>query len=159
MKNSYGELEENIFFKGHKIILQCDCNGKIKIENLCETDSEGICKFGAIVAKLNSMPMSKDKRKACIERVKDICYTLELDEDLAVKNARCLERSVEKNLQLKKRIQYVSSVVLLFIILIIIALIIFDKYKEISYVFLCSSLGGILAVLYKQNSLEIDYAV
>ena len=159
MENSSEKLEKTILYKSDKIVLQCDLNGKIKLENLCNTDSENISKLGEVITKLNNIQMSKKQRSVCIENIKDICYIVDLDEGIAVKKARALQQSIEQNLLLKKRLQYVLSAVLLFLILIIVFLCLSNKYKDISYIFIYSSLGGILAVLYKQDSYDIDYNV
>lgn len=67
-----------------------------------------------------------------------------------------LRNHVEQELKLKKRLQYVFTVVL---VLIIGSLFLGKIYKDISYILVCSSLGGILAILYKQDSVNIDYTI
>lgn len=70
-----------------------------------------------------------------------------------------LRNHVEQELKLKKRLQYVFTVVLVFLVLIIGSLFLGKIYKDISYILVCSSLGGILAILYKQDSVNIDYTI
>ena len=122
MGDSYEKLEEDILYRGNKIILQCDCNGKIKIKNLCDTDSESICKLGCVIARLNNIQMSKKQRNRCIESIRSIGYIADLDGDLAVKKAKGLQQNIEQSLLLKKRLEYVFSTVILFLILIVVFL-------------------------------------
>lgn len=159
MGNNYEKLEEDVFYRGDKIVLQCDSNGKIKIKNLCNSDNKNICKLGEIITKLNNIQMSKEQREEYIENIKNICTIIDLNENIAVRKAKELEKNIEQNLFLKKRLLYVFSIVLLFLILIIVFVFLSNKYRDMSYIFICSSLGGILAVLYKQDSYNIDYTV
>lgn len=159
MGDSYEKLENNILYRGDKVVLQYDYNGRIKIQNLCNENNKNICKLGEVIAKLNNIQMSKTQRNRCVQDIKSIGYIIDLDEDLAVKKVKGLQQNIEQNLLIKKRLQYVLTIVLLFLILIVVFLLLSNKYKDISYIFICSSLGGILAILYKQDSYDIDYNV
>lgn len=159
MENENKNIGDEVFFRNSKIIIKCDDNRKIKIENLCNTANEEICKLSEIIVKLNNMPMSKSERKICAENIKEICYVINLDENLAVKNAMNLKITTEQNLKLKKRLFYVITAACLFLILIIASAFLLNVFKDVCYVIIYNSLGGILAVFYKQNSLDIDYSI
>lgn len=153
------ELKERVLLENDNFIVKCSSDGRIVIDTLCEVDSRALLRLGDIISKLNGIEMSKGEKEEYKESIRNICYLVSLDEDLAIKNMDDLENCIEQGLRLKKRIQYVSIVGSLFLILIIVCLLLSNKYKDITYVCICSSLGGILAVFYKQDTLNIDYSI
>ena len=103
--------------------------------------------------------MSKKERYVYVQSIEDLGSLVNVDENLAVRNMENLENNLEQGLRLKKRLQYVFTVVLVFLVLIIGCFFLRNILEDVSYIFICSSLGGILAILYKQDTVNIDYIV
>lgn len=159
MKKYNKKIEEKILLENDKFILRCDCNGKIIIKNLCKLEDKALLKLSDVISKLNNVDMSKRERNIYIQGIVDTSCLVNLDEDLAMENIEILEKDIEQELRLKKRLQYVFTAVSIFSVLIIVCLFLSKTYKDISYILIYSSLGGILAILYKQDSVDIDYII
>lgn len=159
MKNYNKKIQEKVLLENDKCILKCDCNGKIVVKNLCRSNDKVLLKLSDIVSKLNNVEMSKKERYVYVQSIEDLGSLVNVDENLAVRNIENLENNLEQGLRLKKRLQYVFTVVLVFLVLIIGCFFLRNILEDVSYIFICSSLGGILAILYKQDTVNIDYIV
>lgn len=159
MKNCNKKIQEKVLLKDDECILKCDCNGKIVIKNLCRSNNKALLKLSDIVNKLNNVEMSKKERYVYVRSIEDLGSLVNVDEDLAIRNIESLENNLEQGLKLKRRLQYVFTVVLVFLVLIMGCFFLRNILGDVSYTLICSSLGGILAILYKQDTVNIDYTV
>lgn len=159
MKNYNKKIQEKVLLEDDKCILKCDCNGKIVIKNLCRSNNKVLLKLNDIVSKLNNVEMSKKERYVYVRSIEDLGSLVNVDEDLAIRNIESLENNLEQGLKLKRRLQYVFTVVLVFLVLIMGCFFLRNILGDVSYTLICSSLGGILAILYKQDTVNIDYTV
>lgn len=159
MKNYNKKIQEKVLLEDDKCILKCDCNGKIVIKNLCRSNNKVLLKLSDIVSKLNNVEMSKKERYVYVRSIEDLGSLVNVDEDLAIRNIESLENNLEQGLKLKRRLQYVFTVVLVFLVLIMGCFFLRNILGDVSYTLICSSLGGILAILYKQDTVNIDYTV
>ncbi|QPJ85187.1 hypothetical protein HH195_04370 [Sarcina sp. JB2] len=159
MKNYNKKIQEKVLLEDDGCILKCDCNGKIVIKNLCRSNNKALLKLSDIVSKLNNVEMSKKERYVYVRSIEDLGSLVNVDEDLAIRNIESLENNLEQGLKLKRRLQYVFTVVLVFLVLIMGCFFLRNILGDVSYTLICSSLGGILAILYKQDTVNIDYTV
>lgn len=159
MKNYNKKIQEKVLLEDDECILKCDCNGKIVIKNLCRSNNKALLKLSDIVSKLNNVEMSKKERYVYVRSIEDLGSLVNVDEDLAIRNIESLENNLEQGLKLKRRLQYVFTVVLVFLVLIMGCFFLRNILGDVSYTLICSSLGGILAILYKQDTVNIDYTV
>ncbi len=159
MKNYNKKIQEKVLLEDDRCILKCDCNGKIVIKNLCRSNNKALLKLSDIVNKLNNVEMSKKERYVYVRSIEDLGSLVNVDEDLAIRNIESLENNLEQGLKLKRRLQYVFTVVLVFLVLIMGCFFLRNILGDVSYTLICSSLGGILAILYKQDTVNIDYTV
>lgn len=159
MKNYNKKIQEKVLLEDDRCILKCDCNGKIVIKNLCRSNNKALLKLSDIVSKLNNVEMSKKERYVYVRSIEDLGSLVNVDEDLAIRNIESLENNLEQGLKLKRRLQYVFTVVLVFLVLIMGCFFLRNILGDVSYTLICSSLGGILAILYKQDTVNIDYTV
>lgn len=159
MKNYNKKIQEKVLLEDDGCILKCDCNGKIVIKNLCRSNNKALLKLSDIVNKLNNVEMSKKETYVYVRSIEDLGSLVNVDEDLAIRNIESLENNLEQGLKLKRRLQYVFTVVLVFLVLIMGCFFLRNILGDVSYTLICSSLGGILAILYKQDTVNIDYTV
>jgi len=110
---------------------------------------------------LNNMPITNKNRKKYGNDIKNI-YQMALNkqEASAIEYAKSLKNIMEKNLLLKRKIQYTLPATVTYILLILISYFLFNYLKKDVYtIILFSCIGGVLSLLLKQKDYEIDYKV
>ncbi len=161
MKKSSEDKDENILFQNEICTIRYDNEYKIRIEDVSTDYANKIADINSIMMDLNNMPVSKQVRRQYWNEMKNI-YLMALNnqEKSAKEYAQKLKKIMERNLELKRAIEYTVPATIIFLVTILLSYVMFIRdSKDIYYVFIFSSLGGILSLLYQQKKLEIDYKV
>lgn len=148
-------------FSNERCTIKFDDEYKIRIENISSDDAELIASINKIVMDLNNMPISIKTRKKYGNDIKNIyLMVLNNQKDSAKEYAEKLKGIMERNLELKRMIQYTVPATLIFLSIIILSYLLLSiKVKDIYYVCIFSCLGGILSLIYQQKKMNIDYKV
>lgn len=155
---TYEEVE---LMKNDKCTIKLDSEGKVRIENLNDEDIKKIFEVNTLVMDLNNYPLSYKNRKKYSNDIKSI-YTMALNDrqDEAIKYTKKLKEIMERNIELKRAIEYTVPATILFILIILFSYL---KNKDFSIdiynVCISSSLGGILSLLLQPKKFLIDYKV
>lgn len=159
--NSSENKSNKILFENEICTIKYDDEYKIRIEKISSDNANKIAAINQIVMDLNNMPVSKGVRKKYGNEIKNIyIMTLNNQEESANEYAEKLKKIMERNLELRRAIEYTIPATIFFLIMILVSYLgLMFNSKDIYYVFIFSSLGGILSLLYQQKKFEIDYKV
>lgn len=153
--------EEVELMKNDKCTIKLDREGKVRIEDLNDDDIQKIFDVNTSVMHLNNYPLSYKNRKKYSGDIKNI-YTMALNDrqEEAIKYTEKLKEIMERNLELKRAIEYTVPATILFLLIIFFS---YFKNKNFSIniynVCILSSLGGILSLLLQPKKFHIDYKV
>lgn len=151
---------EDIIFSNDICSIKVDHDYKIRIDVNSDDDAKLISEIQDKTRQLNNMPLTKRERKKYIDDTKNI-YILTLNKqlNLAEQCAEDIKKDMERDLILRRGIQYTIPAIIAYLLIIIISIIFSKNEIDICKVFIYSCLGGLLSLLTKNTGFEIDYKV
>lgn len=147
--------------KNEECTIKMDTDGKVRIEGLNKENIQKILDVNTLVMDLNNYPVSYRIRKKYSNDIKNI-YTMALNnrKEEAILYTKKLKEIMEKNLELRRSIEYTVPATILFIFIIYFS---YFKNKDFNMdlynIGVFSSLGGILSLLLQPKKFYIDYKV
>lgn len=153
--------DDGVLFQNEKCCIKYDEEGKVRIEELSAEDLIKVASVSTIVTDLNNIPFSKEMRKLYGNDIKNI-YQMALNnqDKNAIEYAMKLKKTMERHILLQRKIEYVVPAGVSFIGIMILAYLEFVLWqRDIFYILIFSSLGGLISLIIQQNKIEIEYNV
>lgn len=129
--------------------------------NLPSADYSKISKVHKIVLDINNMPMDNKDRDYYAMDIANIYQIAYKEEAAAEEYATSLKEIIEKNLLIRRKLQFVRPCVIGFGLIIISIVALIDRGYNLYALkpMLYGSLGGVVAVIINNNQFNIDYSV
>lgn len=159
--------EANELFKTEDLLVYYDEEFKVRVKAKKQCQDQ-IIKVHGIVTQINLLPMSKVMRKSYVKEVSNIYQIAYLKNENDAKDfGNKLLHTIENNIVLYKKIQFIIPSVILTLLSVISSNIVsfigvneygISKFTYIS-AFIYGPIGGLLAIIINQKELDIDYKV
>lgn len=157
--------KNNQLIKTERYIIYLDEIEKIRIKIKNQQDNQLVkivSELVELVNKINNLPLDEGERNEYKRDIANI-YQIGINDNVVVakKYGEELKKEIEKNLMIRKK-QELFMPVAIGLVTLILAFAVFvdlDVMNNISYSVIYGSLGGLLSVIIKNNSINIDYNV
>ncbi|CUN90979.1 Uncharacterised protein [Turicibacter sanguinis] len=151
--------EVNELFKREDLLIYYDEEFKVRVKAKKQCQDK-IIKAHEIVMQINDLPMSKKMRKNYGKEISNIYQIAYFKSEVDAENfGNKLLIAIENNIVIYKKIEFIIPSVILTLISVIGANICgISSYTYVS-AFIYGPIGGLLAIIIKQQELDIDYKV